>query len=331
MLNDIYSNAKSNMQKTLDSLRRDFGTLRSGKVSTMILDNIKIDYYGTPTPINQVGSVIAKDATTIVITPWEKNLIKDIEKAILEANIGVNPNIDSDSVKLFFPPMTKEQRQAIAKEAAKAESIEEEEAEHIILSRIDSIITGYDNQIALINSIFDRDRKYIQLSTERIRYKTRSGMDTKTIISKLMEKWDVETLPILEDAVVSSRQIAADSRSLYERNTVEKDIEGAREGLTLHIRPTGPGKSFIEDLRSQISTDEIDDYVLSAIGEKKEITTEDFPVTTINEFVLFLLSTVRACEKDSPFTIENCRSGNCHLAHGVELPMLKVRRKYVIQ
>ena len=117
MLNDIYSNAKSNMQKTLDSLRRDFGTLRSGKVSTMILDNIKIDYYGTPTPINQVGSVIAKDATTIVITPWEKNLIKDIEKAILEASIGVNPNIDSDSVKLFFPPMTKEQRQAIAKDA----------------------------------------------------------------------------------------------------------------------------------------------------------------------------------------------------------------------
>lgn len=117
MLNDIYSNAKSNMQKTLDSLRRDFGTLRSGKVSTMILDNIKIDYYGTPTPINQVGSVIAKDATTIVITPWEKNLIKDIEKAILEANIGVNPNIDSDRVKLFFPPMTKEQRQAIAKDA----------------------------------------------------------------------------------------------------------------------------------------------------------------------------------------------------------------------
>lgn len=117
MLNDIYNNAKSSMQKTLDSLRRDFGTLRSGKVSTMILDNIKIDYYGSPTPLNQIGSVIAKDATTIVITPWEKNLIKDIERAILEANIGVNPNTDSDNVKLFFPPMTKDQRQAIAKDA----------------------------------------------------------------------------------------------------------------------------------------------------------------------------------------------------------------------
>ena len=117
MLNDIYNSTKSNMQKTIDLLRRDFGTLRSGKVSTMMLDNIKIDYYGTPTPLNQVGSVIAKDATTIVITPWEKNLLKDIERAILEANIGVNPNSDSDSVKLFFPPMTKEQRQTIAKDA----------------------------------------------------------------------------------------------------------------------------------------------------------------------------------------------------------------------
>lgn len=117
MLSDIYNDTKVHMQKTLDSLRRDFGTLRSGKVSTMILDNIKIDYYGTPTPLNQVGSVIAKDATTIVVTPWEKNLLKDIERSILEANIGVNPNTDSDSVKLFFPPMTKDQRQAIAKDA----------------------------------------------------------------------------------------------------------------------------------------------------------------------------------------------------------------------
>ena len=117
MLNDIYNNTKASMQKSVDSLRRDFGTLRSGKVSTMILDNIKIDYYGTPMPLNQVGSVIAKDATTIIITPWEKNLLKEIERSILEANIGVNPNTSSDSVKLFFPPMTKEQRQAIAKDA----------------------------------------------------------------------------------------------------------------------------------------------------------------------------------------------------------------------
>ena len=117
MLNEVYDSTKSSMQKSIDALRRDFGTLRSGKVSISILDNIRIDYYGTPTPLNQVGSVIAQDATTIIVTPWEKNLLKDIERAIAEANIGVNPNGDSESVKLFFPPMTKEQRGQIAKEA----------------------------------------------------------------------------------------------------------------------------------------------------------------------------------------------------------------------
>lgn len=76
--------------------------MRSGKVSVSILDHIRIDYYDTPTPLNQVGSVIAQDASTIVITPWEKNLLKDIERAIQEANIGVNPNNDGETIKLFF-------------------------------------------------------------------------------------------------------------------------------------------------------------------------------------------------------------------------------------
>lgn len=117
MLNEIYSQTKTSMTKTIDSLKRDFSTLRSGKVSITILDNIRVDYYGTPTPINQIGSVIATDATTIVITPWEKTLLKEVEKAIQEANIGVNPNNDGETIKLFFPPMTQDQRKEVAKEA----------------------------------------------------------------------------------------------------------------------------------------------------------------------------------------------------------------------
>lgn len=117
MLKDIYTHTKNHMEKTLEALHRDFGTLRSGKVSINILDNVRVSYYDTPTPLNQVGSIIAQDATTIVINPWEKNLLKDIERAIQEANIGVNPNSDGDSIKLFFPPMTQEQRKEIAKEA----------------------------------------------------------------------------------------------------------------------------------------------------------------------------------------------------------------------
>jgi len=117
MLNEIYDHEKEQMDKSLDALKRDFSTLRTGKVTTNIVDHIRVDYYGTPTALNQVGSVIATDATTISITPWEKNLLSVIEKAIQEANIGVNPNNDGDFIKLFFPAMTSEQRQEIVKQA----------------------------------------------------------------------------------------------------------------------------------------------------------------------------------------------------------------------
>jgi ribosome recycling factor len=117
MLDDIFQETRDGMQKSLDALKRDFSTLRTGKVTTTIVDHIKVDYYGSLTALNQVGSVIATDATTISITPWEKSLLPVIEKAIQEANIGVNPNNDGDFIKLFFPPMTSDQRKEIVKQA----------------------------------------------------------------------------------------------------------------------------------------------------------------------------------------------------------------------
>jgi ribosome recycling factor len=117
MINEIFEQTTENMNKSIDALKRDFASLRTGKVTTGIVDNIKVDYYGTMTALTQVGNVIATDATTISITPWEKSLLGAIEKAIQEANIGVNPNNDGDFIKLFFPPMTSEQRQEIVKQA----------------------------------------------------------------------------------------------------------------------------------------------------------------------------------------------------------------------
>lgn len=116
-INEIYDFTKEHMQKCLDVLKKDFGTLRTGKVSTAIVENIRIDYYGAPTPINQAATVLATDASTITITPWEKSLLGKIEKAIQEANIGVNPTNDGSCIKLFFPPMTTEQRKETAKHA----------------------------------------------------------------------------------------------------------------------------------------------------------------------------------------------------------------------
>ncbi|MBA1432701.1 MAG: ribosome recycling factor [Epsilonproteobacteria bacterium] len=116
MLEEIFNECETKMQGAIEHMQREFKTLRTGKVTTSVLDNIKIDYYGTPTPLDQVGSVIASDATTIVVNPWEKNLLGDIESAIAAANIGVNPNNDGDQIKLFFPPMTVEQRQESVKQ-----------------------------------------------------------------------------------------------------------------------------------------------------------------------------------------------------------------------
>ena len=116
-LSKIYETQKEHIEKTLASLKRDFTTIRSGKVSVSVLDNIKVDYYGTPTALNQVATVLLNDATTISITPWEKNMLKAIEHSIGSANIGVNPNNDGESVKLFFPPMTTDQRKEGAKQA----------------------------------------------------------------------------------------------------------------------------------------------------------------------------------------------------------------------
>jgi ribosome recycling factor len=117
MINEVYGYTNEHMHKSIEALKRDFSTLRTGKVTTAIIDNIKVDYYGTPTALNQIGSVIATDATTISITPWEKPMLSVIEKAIRVANIGVNPNNDGQVIKLFFPPMTVEQRQEIVKQA----------------------------------------------------------------------------------------------------------------------------------------------------------------------------------------------------------------------
>lgn len=117
MVNDILDKAKEAMEKSIEALKKDFTSLRTGKVSTKIVEGITIDYYGTATPLNGVGSISTPDANTISITPWEKNLVGDIEKAIAAANIGVNPNNNGDSVILNFPPMTSEQRQETVKQA----------------------------------------------------------------------------------------------------------------------------------------------------------------------------------------------------------------------
>lgn len=117
MLEEVYQFCEEKMQGSVDHMLSDFRTLRTGKVTTKILDNIRVESYGSLVPLEQAASVLATDATTITISPWDKSMLSVIEKAIQKADIGVNPNNNGTEIKLFFPPMTVEQRQESAKKA----------------------------------------------------------------------------------------------------------------------------------------------------------------------------------------------------------------------
>ena len=107
------------MQKTYDFLLGDFATIRAGRANPHVLDKIKVDYYGTPTPIQQVGNISVPDARMIQIAPWEKSLLKAIEKAIHTSDIGINPTNDGSVIRLVFPELTEERRKDLVKEIRK--------------------------------------------------------------------------------------------------------------------------------------------------------------------------------------------------------------------
>ena len=107
------------MQKTYDFLLGDFATIRAGRANPHVLDKIKVDYYGTPTPIQQVGNISVPDARMIQIAPWEKSLLKAIEKAIQTSDIGINPTNDGSVIRLVFPELTEERRKDLVKEVKK--------------------------------------------------------------------------------------------------------------------------------------------------------------------------------------------------------------------
>jgi ribosome recycling factor len=103
------------MKKTLEMLKVDFGKIRTGRAHTGILDHIMVDYYGNPTPINQVGNITLSDARTIAIAPWEKKMAAVIEKAVRESDLGLNPSVTGDIVRVPMPPLTEERRKELIK------------------------------------------------------------------------------------------------------------------------------------------------------------------------------------------------------------------------
>jgi len=114
-----YTEIKEKMSKTIESLNVRLSEVRAGRANPAILNKVKIDYYGTPTPINQVAGISVPEARMIVIQPWDASVLKDIEKAILASEIGINPNNDGKVIRLNFPELTEERRKELVKEIKK--------------------------------------------------------------------------------------------------------------------------------------------------------------------------------------------------------------------
>ena len=111
----VMKDAKARMDKSIEALRSELSKIRSGKATTALLDGIKVDYYGTVTPINQVGNLTVLDAHTLSFTPWDKSMVMPVDKAILEANIGLNPISDGTNLKIPIPPLNEERRKELVK------------------------------------------------------------------------------------------------------------------------------------------------------------------------------------------------------------------------
>jgi ribosome recycling factor len=115
MVSEIFEDAERRMKKAVEALRQDLAAVRTGRASSALVERIQVDYYGTPTPINQVSQISVPEARLIVIQPYERRLLTDIEKAIQKSDLGINPNNDGQVIRLNIPPLTEERRRDMVK------------------------------------------------------------------------------------------------------------------------------------------------------------------------------------------------------------------------
>ena len=117
MINDIKSDAKSRMEKSFEALGHAFAKIRTGRAHPSILDTVRVDYYGSEVPISQVANITLEDARTLVVTPWEKPMVGEVEKAIMKSDLGLNPASAGDVIRVPMPPLTEETRRGYTKQA----------------------------------------------------------------------------------------------------------------------------------------------------------------------------------------------------------------------
>lgn len=164
------------MQKGYDFLVADFLTIRAGRANPHVLDKIKVDYYGTPTPIQQVGNISVPEPRIIQISPWEKSLIKDIEKAIMCSDLGINPSNDGSVIRLIFPELTEDRRKELVKDIKKK---------------------GEDNKVVIRNIRRDGNDAFKKLAKEEVSEDEIKNLEEE--LQKLTDKFVKEIDKLVED------------------------------------------------------------------------------------------------------------------------------------
>jgi ribosome recycling factor len=176
---DILKDLHDRIAKTLDDLKRELSNVRTGRANLHLLDGVRVDYYGTPTPLNQVATLSVPEARLIVVKPWEKTMIPPIEKAIRDANLGLNPQSDKDLVRVPIPPLTEERRREIVKQVK---------------------TKGEDHKIAIRNE--RRDAK--ELIAEGEKDGEISGDDAKKALDKMQKETDEGVKKV--DEIVAAKE-----------------------------------------------------------------------------------------------------------------------------
>ena len=151
------------MQKAYEFLEADFAAIRAGRANPHVLDKLRVDYYGTPTPIQQVGNVTVPEARIIQIAPWEKSLIKEIEKAIMVSDIGINPSNDGSCIRLVFPELTEDRRKELVKEVKK-----KAEGAKVAIRNIRRDAVDYVKKAQKKGELTEDDQKKLEEETQKL-------------------------------------------------------------------------------------------------------------------------------------------------------------------
>ena len=185
MINEIYSEAEERMKKTIEVLKKDFASVRAGRANPALLDKIRVDYYGVQTPINQMANISVPEPRLLMIQPWDKSTMGDIERAILKSDTGLNPNNDGSVIRISIPQLTEERRKELVKTLKKKS---EDFRVEIRNSRRDA-----NDQIKMFEKDGDISEDDARKGAEKIQELTDSYVEK---INQLLENKEAEILEV---------------------------------------------------------------------------------------------------------------------------------------